>query len=372
MVGVISFILTSVFVVKNYSDLLVCIEGACIWGTGVIMTITLAVCLVFRKDFRSFLEEMAFKDVMLEMPFVKYVLTLDQGYKLKELKIMVLESQENLLKYCRVLMRIYSICVWISASLYIINAIYQMVIREDNSLRLLAFDMWFPWSLDDINIYIVSFIFHAYCGYMCCVAYPGLQMTICFLMGQIIRQLKILTFILQHLDELALEINGQRDSTWQIHCTTIMCQCVDHYVKIKRFGSRLNVYCQPFYLVLILASTLILCLCSVKIAVSEKFTLDTMKYYVHGFCVIMFVLMFCSLGQKIDNECDTLENAVMEKWYIFNKEHKTIVRIFKMALSQRMPVYVFGTIPLSLPTFTWFIKTGMSFFTLMMSVLEEQ
>ncbi|CAB3220880.1 unnamed protein product [Arctia plantaginis] len=97
-----------------------------------------------------------------------------------------------------------------------------------------------------------------------------------------------------------------------------------------------------------------------------------MKYYLHEFCFIAVVLSFCLLGQQVDNESEILERVVTEKWYIFDNTHQTNIKIFNMALSQRMPIYIFGTITLSLPTFTWFIKTGMSFFTLVMSVLEEQ
>lgn len=93
---------------------------------------------IYRKDFRNFLEEMTFKDAMLEMPFVKYALTLHQGQKLKEMEKLILESQENLLKYCRFLMRIYSACVWICATLYISTPIYQMIVTADDSLRLLG------------------------------------------------------------------------------------------------------------------------------------------------------------------------------------------------------------------------------------------
>ena len=32
-----------------------------------------------------------------------------------------------------------------------------------------AFDMWFPWSLESYTVYTISFIFHAYAGYLCCI-----------------------------------------------------------------------------------------------------------------------------------------------------------------------------------------------------------
>lgn len=39
----------------------------------------------------------------------------------------------------------------------------------------------------------------------------------------------------------------------------------------------------------------------------NKLSPDIMKYYVHEFCFILVVLMFCSLGQQVDNEVDLLE-----------------------------------------------------------------
>lgn len=52
IIGVLCFVFTTSFVANNYSNLLLFIEGACIWTTGVIMTISLGVCLFFRNDFR--------------------------------------------------------------------------------------------------------------------------------------------------------------------------------------------------------------------------------------------------------------------------------------------------------------------------------
>nr|AEF32141.1 odorant receptor [Spodoptera exigua] len=373
IIGVLCFIFTTGFVVTNVSDFLLCIQGACIWTTGVIMTITLGVCLIFRKDFRNFLEEMAFRDHMLEMPLIDHVLLVSSGgEKIQELRDLVTGSQEKLFKYTTILLRVYVASVFLCATLYLCSPVYGMMVREDESLRLLAFDMWFPWSLEDYTVYIISFIFHAYAGYLCCIAYPGLQSIIILLLGQIIRQIRILTFILLHTNELVLEVTRVQDKRWQYMCTLVLSQCVDHYVKIKSFSNRLNVICRPFYLTLILVAIMLVCMCSVKIAVSNKVSLDTMKYYIHEFCFILVVLMFCLVGQQVDNECEALERAVTEKWYIFNHNHKSNIRIFNMALGQRMPIYIFGTITLSLPTFTWFIKTGMSFFSLVMSVLEEE
>ena len=66
-------------------------------------------------------------------------------------------------------------------------------------------------------------------------AYPGMQSTIILLLSQVIRQTRILTFILLNINELVLEVTGIKDDRWQRYCTLILCQCVDHYVKIKRY-----------------------------------------------------------------------------------------------------------------------------------------
>ncbi|XP_048004611.1 odorant receptor 13a-like [Leguminivora glycinivorella] len=372
IIGFLTIVFTTFFVVGNMSDLLVCIQGACIWTTGLIMFISFCVCLVFRKQFREFLDEMGFKDAMLEMPLIEYVLKLERAGRLNELKGMVVDSQEKLLKLTRVLLKTYVFSVWACATLYLSDSVYSMLTTKDDDLRLLGFEMLVPWSLQNFTVYIVTYIFNAYSGYLCCIAYPGFQLTIILLVGQTVRQLRIITFILLNLDELVLEMTGQRDEKWQAYSTAIFSQCVDHYTKLKRFSNKLNMICRPFYLALILDAIMLVCVCSVKIAISaNKTSPDTMKYYVHEFCFIMVVLMFCTLGQQVENECARLETAVTERWYIFDKTHKVHVQIFKMALSQRMPIYIFGTITLSAPTFTWFLKTGMSFFTLVMSVLEE-
>ncbi|XP_034826149.1 odorant receptor 13a-like [Maniola hyperantus] len=371
-VGLLTFVFTSVFVLSNASDILLCIQGASIWITGVIMFISLTICLLFRKKFFAFLEEIVFVDLMLEMPLIQHVCKMQvRRGRLRELKELVISSHEKLLQLTTLLLRSYVASVWFSATLYLCSPIYRMSLSNDKSLRLLAFDMWFPWGLENFTVYVASFMFHAYAGYLCCVAYPGLQSMIILLVGQVIRQLRILTFILLHLDELVEELVQEKKDLWQPGCTLILSQCVDHYVKLKRFANRLNKITQPFYLTLILVASMLVCVCSVKIAISDRMSLDVMKYCVHEFCYTLVVLMFCFLGQKVDDECEKLEEAVTEKWYIYNSKHKVNVRIFKMAVSQRMPIYIFGSVTLSLPTFTWFIKTGMSFFTLVMSVLNE-
>ncbi|CAH0714998.1 unnamed protein product, partial [Brenthis ino] len=288
------------------------------------------------------------------MPLIQNILQLKFSHgKLKELRQLTINSQETLFRLTRVLLKTYVACVWVCATLYLCGPIYMMCKRNDKSLRLLAFDMWFPWGLENFTIYVASFSFHAYAGYLCCIAYPGLQATIILLVGQIIRQLKILTFILLNLDKLVEELVDETGEKWQTECTLVLSQCIDHFVKMKRFAHRLNIICQPFYLALILVAIMLVCVCSVKIAISDKLSPDILKYYVHEFCFILVVFMFCFLGQQVDNECERLEAAVTEKWYLYNSKHRVNVRIFKMALSQRMPIYIFGSITLSLPTFTW-------------------
>ncbi|OWR51773.1 olfactory receptor like protein [Danaus plexippus plexippus] len=315
---------------------------------------------------------MVFEDRVFDIPLVKSIFIRKPGHgKLLELEKLVVNSQEKLFKLTRVLLKTYVGSVWLCVTLYLCGPIYQMCVTKDKSLRLLAFDMWFPYGLEDFRVYVATFIFHAYAGYLCCIAYPGLQSTIILFVGQIIRQLQILTFILNNLDEIAKELVGKRGELWQETCIQIFSQCVDHYIQTKRFSNKLNVICQPFYLALIVVATMLVCVCSVKIAISDKLSPDTMKYYVHELCFVLVVLMFCYLGQQVDNECEKLEAAVTEKWYLFNSSHKTNIRIFMMAMCQKMPIYIYGSITLSLQTFTWFIRTGMSFFTFLMSVLED-
>lgn len=138
-VGLITFIFTTVFVLSNASDPLVCIQGASIWTTGVIMFISLGICLLYRKEFSSFLEEMVFADHMLEMPLIVHVLQMQvRRGKLLELKELVLSSQKNLFKLTRLLLISYVFSVWLCATLYLCSPIYRMSVRKDDSLRLLG------------------------------------------------------------------------------------------------------------------------------------------------------------------------------------------------------------------------------------------
>lgn len=66
----------------------------------------------------------------------------------------------------------------------------------------------------------------------------------------------------------------------------------------------------------------------------------------------------CIFWQKLKQlksifQCEKLENAVTEKWYIFNQKHKKCMCIFHMAVSEKMPIYIYGSVTLSSPTFTW-------------------
>ncbi|XP_039745207.1 odorant receptor 13a-like [Pararge aegeria] len=372
LIGLLTFVCTTIFVLSNLSDVLISIQGASVWTTGVVMFISLVICLLYRKEFRAFLEEMVLADLLLEMPLIQHVLQnqVKRGRSL-QLKELVIGSQDKLFKLITVVLKAYVFFVSLSAILYLCGPIYLMSVRKDESLRLLAFDMWFPWGLENFTVYVASFLFHAYAGYLCCIAYSGIQSTIILLVGQIIRQLRILTFVLLNLDELVEELLQAKPELWQPGCTSVFSQCVEHYIKIKRFANRLNGIARTFYLALILAATILVCVCSVKIAISDKLSPDVIKYYVHEFCYTLVVLMFCYLGQAIDNECEKFEEAISEKWYIFDIKHRIHVRIFMMAARERMPIYIFGSVALSLPTFTWFIKTGMSFFTLIMSVIKE-
>lgn len=139
IIGILCFVFTTGFIMVNFSDFILCIEGACIWTTGLIMTITLVICLTFRNNFRNFLNEMAFKDGVLEMPLIQYILLAPQKTpKLSELKDLVLDSQEKLLKYTRVLLITYQATVFLCVTLYLCNPIYQIITKEDDSERVLG------------------------------------------------------------------------------------------------------------------------------------------------------------------------------------------------------------------------------------------
>lgn len=138
VLGFLTFIFTSGFVITHSSDMLLFIQGACIWTTGVIMFISLGVCLVFREKFHMFLSEMVFEDRILDMPLIEYILKTDHVDKLNDLKLLVQTSQKNLLRSTTLLLKIYVASVWLCATLYLCSAIYQMFISNDATLRLMG------------------------------------------------------------------------------------------------------------------------------------------------------------------------------------------------------------------------------------------
>lgn len=103
------------------------------------MFLSLGICLVFRKEFRLFLKEIVFDDCALKIPLIQYILWLKPSRgKLKELKELVIESQENLFRHIRVLLKTYVASVWLCVTLYLCGPIYIMWSKKDKSLRLLG------------------------------------------------------------------------------------------------------------------------------------------------------------------------------------------------------------------------------------------
>nr|AXY83386.1 putative odorant receptor 8 [Conopomorpha sinensis] len=373
-IGFLTFIFPVAFCIVNFTNLPMFIAGACIWITGLVLFISLCICLFFRRSMRQYLHEMGFKDALLEMPLVGAVMARTvKGQHLIELKKMVQETQKFFMRMPVLILKMYMTHVFVTATLYLLGGLYLAVTRENREDRILPFEMWFPWSLEDYRVYIATFLFQVYEGYLTCIAYAGFQSTLVLLNGQVIRQLRILQHILKHIDVLSEDmVDEGLGREWQGTCTDLLTQCVKHYMKLKSFSNRLNTICRPFYLVMILDATMLVCVCSVKIAISDKLSSDVIKYYLHEVCFVMIVMIFCFLGQQIENECEELEEAVTEKWYVFDLRHRRHLIIFKVALGQRMPIIIFGSVTLSLPTFTWFIKTGASFFTFVMTFLEHE
>ncbi|GBP66761.1 hypothetical protein EVAR_28629_1 [Eumeta japonica] len=199
-------------------------------------------------------------------------------------------------------------------------------------------------------------------------------------------------------------------------------------LKTKQFCNKLAGICRPLYLALLFVATVIVCMSSVKIAISacrsqNKLSQETMKYYVHGCAFILVILMFSMLAQKLDDETNLkvsgseimikyelvnelsafvkmngpphasssaltrrrwalrsrsdngrwrapytigsarrlfrfklvahMEDALLEKWYLYDERHKTDVKIFKIALRRGIHTYLFGSATLSLASFTW-------------------
>lgn len=101
------------------------------------MIVPVGICLMFRSKLRDFLEEMAFKDSIKDIPLIKHILELEEGCKLMELKQMVNNSQEKLFKITRVLLKSFLAIVFLVATLYLCTPIYEMLVHED-SRRLLG------------------------------------------------------------------------------------------------------------------------------------------------------------------------------------------------------------------------------------------
>ncbi|CAF4765566.1 unnamed protein product [Pieris macdunnoughi] len=112
-------------------------------------------------------------------------------------------------------------------------------------------------------------------------------------------------------------------------------------------------------------------ICLVELSLSHELNIDTMTFAFLLIIVIIGVFILCNLGQIVDNACTELEEAATEKWYDHDMKYKKSVLIFYTAVTQGMPIYIYGSVTLSLETFTWFIKTGMSFYTVVRSVLEN-
>ncbi|XP_038217026.1 uncharacterized protein LOC119835965 [Zerene cesonia] len=137
----------------------------------------------------------------------------------------------------------------------------------------------------------------------------------------------------------------------------------ERLLRLSRFFLQMYVFCVAFVVTLYMFAPMY--------TSNQELTLDLLKYGVHLTLLMVGICIFSYQGQMIDDACAELEAAVMEKWYIFNQQHQKNLLIFHVALSQRMPLYIYGSVTLTFETFTWFVKTGMSFFTLMMSVLEK-
>ncbi|GBP66762.1 hypothetical protein EVAR_28630_1 [Eumeta japonica] len=237
VISLLALVFTCGFVIKNVSDLLLLLRGACIWGTCVILTMTLGIFLVYQKDMKIYLEHLAVDDAILEMPLINYLLqqeSFNRGGKLKDLKNLVEQSQEKLSKFTRVLLMSYALVIFVTASLYLCDTIYEMVKRDDKSLRLFAFDMWFPWSVEDFNVYVITFIGHVYAAYLCICAYAGFQTTVILLVGQVVRQVRIMTFILSNLRCLAEEMHSLTGHDSAVYCTSVLIQCVQHFIRLKK------------------------------------------------------------------------------------------------------------------------------------------
>lgn len=135
-VASLALVFTTGFVVINVSQLEVLLKGASIWSTCIILSMSLAICLSFRRKFRYYLLEMAFTDYMRRMPLVKSVLDLENPNTItNQLRNLVVVSQLDLLKFSRIFVKSYLFCVFLTATLYMCDPIYRMAIRENDNDR---------------------------------------------------------------------------------------------------------------------------------------------------------------------------------------------------------------------------------------------
>lgn len=159
LIASMALVFTTGFVVTNATDLQVLLKGAAVWSTCIILSITLIICLIFRNKFRSYLIEMLFVDFMLEMPLIKYALkdVVDDG-KMKELKNLVIDSQNKLLKVSIMLLKLYIFAVFLTATMYLCDPIVRMIVRENKDERIFGmynisvfFKIEYPLFMDYIS-----------------------------------------------------------------------------------------------------------------------------------------------------------------------------------------------------------------------------
>lgn len=132
LVASLALVFTTGFVVTNLSQLDILLKAASIWSTCIILSMSLAICLTFRKKFRSYLLEMAFVDYMQRMPLIKSVLESNNPNPITiQLRDLLVTSQLDLLKFSRIFVKSYLFCVFLTATLYMCDPIYRMAVRDN-------------------------------------------------------------------------------------------------------------------------------------------------------------------------------------------------------------------------------------------------
>lgn len=130
-------IFTTGFIIQNISETVVLLKGASIWSTSVIPSMSLLILLFYKKEFRQFLSEVAFVDMMFEMPLIPLSVQFHKsGTILHDLRILVLHSRKKILNFTRILMIVYAFIVIFNAQLYLFDAVYRMIMRKDPDERL--------------------------------------------------------------------------------------------------------------------------------------------------------------------------------------------------------------------------------------------